>query len=102
MNLQEELEREGYTIKFGHYRRTLRSQGREGHVALYQPHILRMQQWGIAPCGGLTECIITAPNGRKYIGTSKCRYDDNFVKAQGRIKALGRAYSAILSDRETA
>ena len=98
MNLQERLEADGYTVKFNHWRRMLSAQGYEGYAPLYHPHILRQHKWGIAPCGGITECVITAPSGHQYVGTAQCRHDDNFVKAVGRIKSLGRAYSALVNE----
>lgn len=90
----EEIKELGFGVKFWH----LRNSAYFGNPI--SSGILKRSRVEIWPTGGATLCEITAPNGAVFTGKSHVHPKDNYVKAVGRAKSLGRAWSAYLSRPE--
>lgn len=80
----EQLRKEGYKIRVEHFRPCKYS----GDLVRYSR---RVKDIDVQPNGGETTVTVTTPDGRDYVGGSKCHYNDVFNYGRAVTIALGRA-----------
>lgn len=114
---------EGLVARFEHLRRVVIAADAHlpgGPAPVYtEPLFMNSHEWALArkegfevhvlPEGGTTHCRLYRPSSKPdepdeliAIGFARCSLDDHYVKALGRIKALGAANAVWAKSQEAA
>jgi hypothetical protein len=94
--LQKYLEKQGYLIRYRHYRYFIDEQVPNLPVdELKRKHEQTLPTRSVYNFGGKTECVIIQNDRELAIGVAICSLEDNYCKAVGRDYALKRAYKGL-------